>query len=219
MLRHLRFLALAGAAALASSAVRQSGDDRDGEPPGAPGGADAPYNEKASAQGALRPRTAPPPVETPGPSVTAPLLPESETEREEWADANKPDAEQLGIDDPIDELVAEEESAAAAEASLIGGAVPSDVDDPEMNPVYQAGQGDQDGWEAAERDLVENATHSADGGGNPLRDAFSPEAESDLSGAVYGGADELASTEVVRDPDEDDDDPGAGPGLDFERGS
>jgi hypothetical protein len=203
MPRDLSLLALAGAAAaLASSSMR-------------PGARD---DEDESAQGHLRPRTAPPPVETPGPSVTAPLVPESETERREWADATKPDAEQLGTTDPIDELVAEEESAAAAEARMIGGPAPREVDDPAMDPVYQAGGGEQDGWEAAEQDLIANATHG-DGGGNPLRDAFPPEAESDRSTALYGGADELASTEVVEDPDEGDDDPGAGPGLGFERGS
>src|SRR5687767_3066004 len=148
MPRHLSLPALAGAAAaLASSSMRPGA--RDDEPTRA----DAPHDEEESARGHLRPRTAPPPVETPGPSVTAPLVPESETERREWADATKPDAEQLGTTDPIDELVAEEESAAAAEARMIGGPAPREVDDPAMDPVYQAGGGEQDGWEAAEQDL------------------------------------------------------------------
>jgi hypothetical protein len=153
---------------------------------------------------------APSPVETPGPSVTPPALPESETERREWADANAPEA---GI-------VAREEAAAAAEARSIGGAAPSsNVDDPAMDPVYQAGGGEQEGFEQAEADLIENATHG-DQLGNPLRDAFLPEYESDRSSAVYGGADDEPVTEVTRDPDTDDfDDPGAGPGLAADRGS
>ena len=152
-----------------------------------------------------------PPPETPGPSVGAPLLPESDTERAEWADANIPDAEALGTTDPDATLVAQQESAAAAEAAALGGAGSPDADDPAMTPLYESGQGDQEGWEAAERDLIENATHS-DGGGNPLRDAFSPEAESDRSSAVYGDADDISSTEVVDDPETGPYDPGQAPG-------
>jgi hypothetical protein len=159
---------------------------------------------------------APPPVETPGPSVTPPKVPWSETEREEWADARRPDAEVLDTKDPFEQLIAEEESAAAAEARAIGGFVPRDAVKPEMNPVYQAGEGDLDGWEQAERELRENASHG-DGDGNPLRDMYSPEAESDRSSAVYGDADEEYSSEVLRDPSEGPEDPGAGPGLPQDR--
>jgi hypothetical protein len=114
-------------------------------------------------------------------------------------------------------LVAQEASAAAAEAAMIGGIAPPRVDDPAMAPVYEAGGGEQDGWEAAETALIENATHG-DGGGDPLRDAFTPEVESDASGAVYGEADRLPSTEVVEDPGTGPGDPGEGPGLAAERG-
>lgn len=149
-----------------------------------------------------------PPPETPGPSVPSPTLPESETEREEWADSLVPDGT----------LEEQQESAAAAEAAAIGGPATSDADDPAMQPLYEAGQGDQEGWEAAERDLIENATHS-DGGGNPLRDAFSPEVESDRSDAVYGGADTTPSTEVMHDPEGEEDDPGDGPDVSADRRS
>src|SRR5215212_2725610 len=147
----------------------------------------------------------PPPPETPGPSVPPPLLPESDTERREWADETRPDPDSTGAKDPIDELVAEEESAAAAEARLIGGGAPRRAEDPAMDPVYEAGGGEQEGWEQAERDLIENATHG-DGGGNPLRDAFTPEVESDLSGAEYGAPDDIPSTEVLHDPETGPDD-------------
>jgi hypothetical protein len=120
--------------------------------------------------------------------------------------------------EPFDDaLVAREASAAAAEAAMIGGVVSHEVDDPAMAPVYEAGGGEQEGWEAAERALTENATHG-DGGGDPLRDAIAPEIESDASGAVYGEADRIPSTEVVEDPAADPDDPGRGPGLASERG-
>src|SRR4051794_38931909 len=41
--------------------------------------------------GGLAPRLAAPPVETPGPSVTPPAFPQSETERTEWVDERRPD--------------------------------------------------------------------------------------------------------------------------------
>jgi hypothetical protein len=86
-----------------------------------------------------------------------------------------------------------------------------------MDPVYQAGGGDQEGWEAAESELVENATHG-EGHGDPVRDALAPEVEADRSTAEYGETDRLPSTEVVEDPSTGSDDPGEGPGLGAERG-
>ncbi len=89
-----------------------------------------------------------------------------------------------------DDLVREEEAAAAASAGRIGGTAGDEDDfDPAMRPVYEAGGGVAEGFEQAEADLVENAQHG-DGHGDPLSDAFRPEAESDLAGAEYGEADE-----------------------------
>ena len=160
----------------------------------------------------------PPPIETPGPSVSPPLFPESDTERRERIDALRPDPEETGAKDPIEQLVAEEESAAAAEAALIGGWAPHDSRDPALDPVYQAGGGEQDGWEAAERDLIANATH-ADGHGNPIRDALTPEIETDRSTAIYGESDQTPSTEVRHDPGAGPDDPMDGdPNISADRG-
>jgi hypothetical protein len=90
-----------------------------------------------------------------------------------------------------------EEWAAAAEAAAIGGARDRDLGpagtdekvDEALRPVYEAGGGDQEGFEIAEHDLERNASHD-DGAGFPERDAFTPERESDRSGAEYGEADE-----------------------------
>lgn len=164
------------------------------------------------------PPDAPLPLETPGPSVAPPQQPESETERRERADATRPDPDLTGARDPDEEIVIEEESAAAAEAAAIGGAVQRDARDPAMQPVYEAGGGEQEGFEAAEGELIENATHGDDDA-NPIRDAFSPEAESDRATAIYGESDRLSSTEVREDPDEGPDDPMAGdPNLSADRG-
>ena len=97
-----------------------------------------------------------------------------------------------------DPLVAQEESAAAAEAARIGGAVPPASDDPAMEPLYEAGEGEQEGWELAEEELIRNASHD-DGHGDPERDAFRPELETDRATAAYGEADAIESTE--RDDD------------------
>ncbi|MBA3264560.1 MAG: hypothetical protein H0T69_19250 [Thermoleophilaceae bacterium] len=124
-----------------------------------------------------------------------------------------------------DPLVSEEEQAAAAEAASIGGARPDyDVDDDRRDeswrPLEEAGEGEAEGFELAERDLIEEASHG-DERRSPEVDAFTPELESDKAGVVYGEPDEVDPTEVVRDPredeDEDEDDPGAGPGVAADR--
>jgi hypothetical protein len=122
---------------------------------------------------------------------------------------------------PDDDLIREEEAAAASDARHIGGRAGDEEDfDPEMRPVYEAGGGEAEGFEQAEADLVENASHG-DGRGNPEVDAFSGEAESDRSGAAYGEPDEVDTSEVVRDPDPVErarpDDPGEGPGISHDR--
>jgi hypothetical protein len=121
-----------------------------------------------------------PPPETPGPSVNPPAEPESDTERAERAEQTTPEPRRG--DDP---LVAEEEAAAGAEAADIGGHVPEEAGgDPEKEPVYQAGGGEEEGFEAAEADLQDQASHG-DGRGNPERDAITPEEESDRAGAEH----------------------------------
>jgi len=127
----------------------------------------------------LSPSAATAPFETPGPSVPAPAGgPMSDTERQELVDSLREDDDLLAertaaSADPLEALIEEEEEAAAAEVRLMGG--PNDLDaggDPAMEPVYEAGGGEAEGFELAEADLVENATHG-DGHGDPMRDAFS----------------------------------------------
>lgn len=109
---------------------------------------------------------------------------------------------------PDDEVfVAQQEAAAAAEAAGIGGRVAPDAGDPALDPVYEAGGGEQDGFEQAEAELIENATHG-DGRGDPERDAFSAELEADRSTAVYGEADRIVPSEV-EDPEAGANGPGA----------
>ena len=91
--------------------------------------------------------------------------------------------------DARDDRVAEEEAAAARDAGRIGGTAGDENDfDPQMRPVYEAGGGESEGFEQAEADLVDNAQHG-DGHGDPISDAYAPEAESDRAGVEYGDAD------------------------------
>jgi hypothetical protein len=124
-------------------------------------------------------------------------------------------------DSADDPLVNEEEQAAAAEAASIGGKRPDyDVDDDRRDeawrPLEESGEGEAEGFELAEHDLIEEASHG-DERRSPELDAFEGEEESDEATAVYAEPDEIDPTEVVRDPREDEDDPGAGPGLTADR--
>jgi len=82
-----------------------------------------------------------------------------------------------------------EAQAAADEAARIGGRAPAD-EDPERRPVDEAGGGQAEGYEQAEEELRENAEHGELGPRNPVRDAFTPEEETDVADPEYGEADD-----------------------------
>ncbi len=95
--------------------------------------------------------------------------------------------------DPIAE---EEAEAAAAEAAEIGGPTPDDpADDPAQRPLVEGGEGEAEGFELAEAELIDNAEHG-DEKRFPNRDAGSPEEPSDT--AAFGEAD----AEIPQDTDE-----------------
>lgn len=119
----------------------------------------------------------------------------------------QPDDREILRDEPVDaDALAEEEAAA------IGGPAPDDGLDPAERPLVEAGEGVAEGFEQAEDELIRQASHE-DPAVPPTEAAFAPEEESDRSSAVYGEPDEIDPTEVVADPGEGDDDPGAGPGV------
>jgi hypothetical protein len=88
---------------------------------------------------------------------------------------------------------------------------------PEMEPVYEAGGGEAEGFELAEQELVEHAGHGEHDGF--LEEGIPEDAESQRAGVAYGEADEIDTTEVTRDPDSEaeDEDPGEGPGIAADR--
>ena len=126
----------------------------------------------------------------------------------------QPEDREILRDEPVDAdaLAEDEAAAAAAEAASIGGPDPYADLDPAERPLAEAGQGVAEGFEESEDELVRQASHE-DPAVPPTEAAFSPEQEADRSTAVYGEPDEIDPTEVVADPREDDDDPGAGPGV------
>lgn len=98
--------------------------------------------------------------------------------------------------DPFEDEQVEE---AAAEAAHIGGTA-GDEDLPDADrPVIEAGGGEAEGFEQAEEELIEHASHGDQHSGRiPLYDA--PEAEEAGSTADYGEPDHEHSGEG----DEDD---------------
>ncbi|MGH2981283.1 MAG: hypothetical protein ACRDKV_04460 [Solirubrobacterales bacterium] len=97
---------------------------------------------------------------------------------------------------PEEGRVREEEEAAAAQAGRIGGQGGADeVEDEAERPVAEGGGGEAEGFEEAEKDLVENAGDM--GSPDPAEAAGEPEAG--RSDAEYGEPDHVDSTETEAD--------------------
>src|SRR5205823_3113607 len=71
---------------------------------------------------------------------------------------------------------AEEIEAAAREAAAIGGRAGDEDLDPALRPLIEAGEGEAEGFELAEQDLIEAAEHGSSTA-DPLGDAFTPEVD------------------------------------------
>jgi hypothetical protein len=89
-------------------------------------------------------------------------------------------------------LAEEEAEAAAAEAAGIGGEVAKDSDDPAEQPLIEAGEGEAEGFELAERDLENIAEH---GDQHRFPDNVPPPPE-EKSEAEYGEPDEAMPEDV-----------------------
>jgi hypothetical protein len=87
-------------------------------------------------------------------------------------------------DQPFDR---DDEEEAAAEAGAIGGERPNYYDaDESQRPLEEAGEGEEEGFELAEEDLIEEASHGEERR-DPELDEFGDESE---TGAEYGEPDE-----------------------------
>ena len=86
-----------------------------------------------------------------------------------------------------EDYVAEQERAAAEEAVEAGGGPVSDEAEEAERALAEAGGGESEGFELAEEELIENATHDAERNPDPTHLAGAP--EDDRVGAEYGEAD------------------------------
>jgi hypothetical protein len=91
----------------------------------------------------------------------------------------------------------QEVEAARRAAAAIGGRAGDENLDPAQRPLLEAGEGEAEGFELAEADLIDAAEHGA-GSIDPLRNAFTPES-GDPPGARYSEADHEASSELPAD--------------------
>jgi len=105
------------------------------------------------------------------------------------------DSNDRRTDTSQDPLVREQEEAAAAEAGEIGGHPTPSNADPARQPLEEGGEGEAEGFEQAEQELIERASHG-DERSTPETDAFTPEDE--RSDAVYGEADEPEPSDGAR---------------------
>jgi hypothetical protein len=83
-----------------------------------------------------------------------------------------------------------EEDAAAAEAGEIGGPGPEYEGSEDERATNEGGGGEAEGFEQAERELVEAAEHGRHRH-MPTDDEFPPEERADESTAEYGEADQV----------------------------
>ncbi len=103
-------------------------------------------------------------------------------------------ADQGPSDDQIhgdEDYVAEQEAEAAREAALVGGDPGDDygVEESER-ALAEAGQGEAEGFELAEQELIENASHEADANPDPTHLQGVPE-RFDPGEDTYGDADDV----------------------------
>lgn len=92
-------------------------------------------------------------------------------------------------DEATDEIVDPDDDALTSE----------DRKEEAMRPLVEAGEGESEGFEEAERELIEHASHG-DKSPDPTDLAGEPEAE--RSDAEYAEADEIESTEVRDESDQ-----------------
>ena len=99
-----------------------------------------------------------------------------------------------------DAFVREEEEAAAAEAGAIGGHGSNEDAEEAERPLREAGEGEAEGFEEAEQELIEHASH-----GNPAPyppDMAGRPEDARAADATYGDADHEESSEIDEDAED-----------------
>ena len=151
-----------------------------------------------------------------------------QSERDDEGTAREnPDRERTSLDYDLepaeDPLLRREEDLAAAEAGAIGGRTPEYEGEEDLpateaeRPLVESGEGVEEGFEVAEGDLEQTASHEENRYDPELEDFGDEESAGDAD-AAYGEPDELDVTETVRDPEAGTgEDPGEGPGISHDR--
>jgi hypothetical protein len=88
-----------------------------------------------------------------------------------------------------EDFLEHEEEEAAEEAGSIGGRRPDYDADDAHRPLEEAGEGEEEGFEEAERELIEAASHG-ESRVDPEDDAFAPEEDALDATPEYGEPDE-----------------------------
>jgi predicted lipid-binding transport protein (Tim44 family) len=132
-------------------------------------------------------------------SVSWPETSSHGTRRGHFAAGSLPSIPQ-GIRRFMSETEREQTERAAAEAGSIGGRTSSEPpatesDDPAIRPLTEAGQGEAEGFEQAERDLVEHASHGDQHAARRVTEDAPAESD-DARAARAGEADEERSSEL-----------------------
>jgi hypothetical protein len=99
-------------------------------------------------------------------------------------------------------LVDEQEREAAREAAAIGGRGGDYETDEAGRPLAEAGQGEAEGFELAEADLVQNASHEE--GSTPDPTHLAGEPEDGRVGSEYGEPDEPIQSDSADSPSGED---------------
>jgi hypothetical protein len=144
------------------------------------------------------------------------------TENEEHREHRRPSMDtDLGTAE--DDLLRREEEAARREAAGIGGRRPEYEDeeglpaDESDRALDEAGEGFEEGFEVAEEDLRETASHG-ENRYDPSQEDFGDDESAGDADVADAEPDEVDVTETVRDPNSGtDDDPGEGPGISADR--
>ena len=124
---------------------------------------------------------------------------------------------------PEDDLLRREEEAARREAAGIGGRRPEYENeeglpaDESERVLEEGGEGYEEGFEVAEEDLIEAASHGENRYDPSTADFGDDESAGDAD-VLDAEPDQVDVTETVRDPDAGPgEDPGEGPGISHDR--
>jgi hypothetical protein len=144
------------------------------------------------------------------------------TENEEHREHRRPSID-ADLGTPEDDLLRREEEAARREAAGIGGRRPEYENeeglpaDESERVLEEGGEGFEEGFEVAEEDLVETASHS-ENRYDPSAEDFGDDESAGEGDVLDAEPDEVDVTETVRDPNAGPgEDPGEGPGISADR--